>query len=150
MHHLERKSSWWIYTHTSRNFCLAKDHNIKIRKIFTKYSGQTRVIHRWPFSLLCSTRTAHCFCEGLSGLCASNSVLPFECKNSHRKYINEDHTCPNRTLQKQMGYTSCLVLFSQDALVVLGLLQFHIHFRIICSSSVKNIMGNLIGIAFNL
>ena len=32
------------------------------------------------------------------------------------------------TLQKQeVGYTTCLVLFSQDALVVLGLLQFRIN-----------------------
>ena len=30
------------------------------------------------------------------------------------------------------------------------LLLFHINFRIICSSSVKNVMGNLIGISLNL
>ena len=36
------------------------------------------------------------------------------------------------------------------ALAILGLLWFHINFRIICSSSVKNDMGNLIGITLNL
>ena len=34
--------------------------------------------------------------------------------------------------------------FLRIALAILGLLRFHIHFRIICSSSVKNVMGNLI------
>ena len=32
-------------------------------------------------------------------------------------------------------------------LAILGLLWFHIHFRIICCSSVKNVMSNLMGIA---
>ena len=32
----------------------------------------------------------------------------------------------------------------------LGLLWFHINFWIVCSSSGKNVMGNLIGIALNL
>ena len=36
------------------------------------------------------------------------------------------------------------------ALAVLGLLWFHINFWIICSSSVKNLMSNLIGITLNL
>ena len=35
-------------------------------------------------------------------------------------------------------------------LAILGLLWFHINFRIIYSSSVKNVMGNLIGIILNL
>ena len=32
------------------------------------------------------------------------------------------------------------------ALAILGLLWFHINLRIMCSSSVKNVMGSLIGI----
>ena len=36
------------------------------------------------------------------------------------------------------------------ALAMLGLLWFHINLRIICSSSVKNVMRNLIGITLNL
>ena len=43
-----------------------------------------------------------------------------------------------------------LFFFLSIALATLGLLQFHVHFRIICSSSVKNIMGNYIGITLNL
>ena len=35
------------------------------------------------------------------------------------------------------------------ALAILGLLCFHISFRIICFNSVKNIMGNLIGITLS-
>ena len=35
-------------------------------------------------------------------------------------------------------------------LAVLHLLWFYINFRIICSSSVKNVMGNLIEITLNL
>ena len=43
-----------------------------------------------------------------------------------------------------------LFFFLGIALAILGLLWFHIKFRIICSSSVKNVMGNLIGITLNL
>ena len=40
--------------------------------------------------------------------------------------------------------------FFRIALAILGLLWFHINFRIICSSSVKNNQGNFIGTALNL
>ena len=36
------------------------------------------------------------------------------------------------------------------ALAILGLLWFHINVWIVCCSSVKNVMGDLIGIALNL
>ena len=36
------------------------------------------------------------------------------------------------------------------ALAILGLLWFYINFWIVCPSSVKNVMGSLIGIALNL
>ena len=45
---------------------------------------------------------------------------------------------------------SDLVLFLRISLAILGLLCFHINFWIVCSSFVKNVMGNLIGIALNL
>ena len=41
-------------------------------------------------------------------------------------------------------------LLLRIALAILGLLWFHINFWIVCSSFVKNVMGNLIGIALNL
>ena len=40
--------------------------------------------------------------------------------------------------------------FLKIALAILGLLWFHVNLRIICSSSVKNVMRNLIGITLNL
>ena len=43
-----------------------------------------------------------------------------------------------------------IVLFPQDCWTILILLWVRINYRIICSSSVKNVMGNLIGIALNL
>ena len=43
-----------------------------------------------------------------------------------------------------------LFFFLRIVLAILGLLWFHINFRIIFSSSVKNVMGNLIGITLNL
>ena len=51
------------------------------------------------------------------------------------------------------GYSSSFVLFSQDnsgSLVILGLLWFHINFEIIYSSSMKNVMSNLLGVSLNL
>ena len=35
-----------------------------------------------------------------------------------------------------------LFFFLRIALAILGVLCFHVNFRIICSSSVKNVMGN--------
>ena len=43
--------------------------------------------------------------------------------------------------------TPALFFFLRIALAILGCLWFHINFRIICSSSVRNVMCNLIGIA---
>ena len=40
--------------------------------------------------------------------------------------------------------------FFRIALAILGLLWFHINLGIIYSSSVKNFLGNLVGIALNL
>jgi len=42
-----------------------------------------------------------------------------------------------------------LLLFFKVALATQGLFWFHTNFRIICSSSVKNADGILIGIALN-
>uniref|UniRef100_A0A8D2BCZ6 Uncharacterized protein n=1 Tax=Sus scrofa TaxID=9823 RepID=A0A8D2BCZ6_PIG len=41
-------------------------------------------------------------------------------------------------------------LFLRIALAILGLLWFHMNFWIVCSSSVKNVMGSLVWIALNL
>ena len=43
-----------------------------------------------------------------------------------------------------------LFFFLRIAVAILGLLWFHINVRIICSSSVKNVMYHLIGITLNL
>ena len=40
--------------------------------------------------------------------------------------------------------------FLQTALAIQGLLCFHMNCEIFCSNSVKNVIGNLIGIALNL
>ena len=42
------------------------------------------------------------------------------------------------------------LFFLKIVLAILGLLYFHPNFRMICSSSVKNVIGILIGITFNL
>ena len=46
--------------------------------------------------------------------------------------------------------SSGLFFFLRIALAILGLLWFHINFRIICSSSMKNVMGSLIRIGLNM
>ena len=46
--------------------------------------------------------------------------------------------------------THSFVLFLKIGLNVWGLLQFQSNFRIICSSSVKHVIGILIGIILNL
>ena len=51
---------------------------------------------------------------------------------------------------KGLCLPSCFVSFLRTALAFLGFLWFHIDFWIICSSSVKNVMVNLIGIELNL
>ena len=43
-----------------------------------------------------------------------------------------------------------LFFFFRIALAILDLLWFHVNFRIISSSSVKNVIGNLIGITLSL
>ena len=43
-----------------------------------------------------------------------------------------------------------LFFFLKNVLAIQGLLCFYTYFRIICSISVKNVMGNLIGITLNL
>ena len=43
-----------------------------------------------------------------------------------------------------------LFFFLKTALAIRGLLCFHRNCKIFCSSSVKNAVGNLIGIALNL
>ena len=43
-----------------------------------------------------------------------------------------------------------LFFFLRIALAILGLLWFHIHFSIICFTSLRNVMGNFIGISLNL
>ena len=47
-------------------------------------------------------------------------------------------------------YSSSSILLSQDCLAIRGFLYFHINCEIMCSSSVKNTVGSLIGIALNL
>ena len=46
--------------------------------------------------------------------------------------------------------SSSSILLSQDCLAIRGFLYFHTNLEIICSSSVKNVPGSLIGIALNL
>ena len=46
--------------------------------------------------------------------------------------------------------SSSSVLLSQDCFGSSGSFVFHINFKIICSCSVKNAIGILIGIALNL
>ena len=41
-------------------------------------------------------------------------------------------------------------MFLRITLAILGVLWVHVNFWIVCYSSVKNVMGNLIGIALNL
>ena len=43
-----------------------------------------------------------------------------------------------------------LFFFLRIALAIMGLSWFHVNYQIICSSYVKNVMGNLIGITLNL
>ena len=46
--------------------------------------------------------------------------------------------------------SSAFFFFLRVVLAILDLLWFHVNFRIICSSSMKNVLGNLIGITLNL
>ena len=48
------------------------------------------------------------------------------------------------------SYASCMVFVLQDCSGNSEFLWFHINFRVVCSSSVKSVLGNLIGISLNL
>ena len=48
------------------------------------------------------------------------------------------------------GYGSCFVLLLQDYFGNSDLCWFHMNFRILCSISVKNAMGNLMEFTLNL
>ena len=56
----------------------------------------------------------------------------------------------NTYLQSRRKIPPAWFLFFRIALAILGLLWFHMNFWIVCSTSVKNVVGNLIGIALNL
>ena len=53
-------------------------------------------------------------------------------------------------LKPGKAISPALFFFFRIVLVILGLLWFHVHFRIICSSSVKNVMDDLIGITLHM
>ena len=53
-------------------------------------------------------------------------------------------------LKPGKGISPALFFFFRIVLVILGLLWFHVHFRIICSSSVKNVIDDLIGITLHM
>ena len=89
-----------------------------------------RCVGLFLVSLFCSIDLCVCFCA-----CA---VLFFDCYSLVVYF--DVREC----------VTSSSVLFSQDCFGYLGSFWFHINFRIICSSSVKNVLGILIGIALNL
>ena len=55
---------------------------------------------------------------------------------------------PNHCITREVP--PALFFFLRISLAILGLLWFHINFRIICSSFVKNVMGNLMGIVLHL
>ena len=49
-----------------------------------------------------------------------------------------------------VAYAACFVLFLKISLAILSLLWFYINFKIICSNTVENVMGILIGIALSV
>uniref|UniRef100_A0A4X1TDK6 Uncharacterized protein n=1 Tax=Sus scrofa TaxID=9823 RepID=A0A4X1TDK6_PIG len=55
-----------------------------------------------------------------------------------------------RKLKIELSFDPAIPLLGMIALAILGCLYFHINFWIVCSSSVKNVVGNLIWIALNL
>ena len=59
-------------------------------------------------------------------------------------YCSPDNTTIGRVMPP------ALFFFLRIALIILGLLWFHIYFKIIYSSFVENVMSNLIEIALNL
>ena len=55
-----------------------------------------------------------------------------------------------RSLKSGSGVPTAVFVFLEMTLIIQGLLWFHINFRIICSSSMKNVMGIFIKIELNL
>ena len=53
-------------------------------------------------------------------------------------------------LKSRRVMSPALFFFLWIALAIMGLLWFHINFRVICFSSMKTVMGKLIGITLDL
>ena len=88
-------------------------------------------------------------CEGLfldSLVCSLNLCICFLCQY-HDVLIA---VALSYSLRSGMVIPPALFFFLKITLAIQGLLWFHVNFRIICSSSVKNVMGILIGIDLNL
>ena len=49
-----------------------------------------------------------------------------------------------------MVVAPALFFLLKISMAILGILWLHIHSKIICFNSMKNVMGNLIGISLNL
>ena len=81
-------------------------------------------------SLFCSIYLCVCFCAGII------TVLITVAWWYSLKFGNVIHPS--------------LFFHFKIAVAIQDLLWFHVNFRILCSSSEKNVMGNLIGIALNL
>ena len=84
------------------------------------------------------------------GLFLGSLFCPFLCKSVLVLVPHcLDYSCFIILPEVWKSYASCLV-FGPQVCFGNSVLWFHINFWIVCSSSVKNVMGKLIGIALNL
>ena len=100
------------------------------------------------YSYLLCWRLIECRCMGLflGSLLLHWFICLFLCQY-HTVLITVAVQC---CLKSGRVMPRALFFFLRIALAILVHLWFHINFRIICSSSVKNVMGNLIEITLNL
>ena len=120
----------FILLHVADQFC---QHQLLKRLSFAHYVSMAPLLCiNWPYML-----------ELISGLYS----VPLVCGSVLVPVPNCLHYCG---LKLGSEIPPAIFFLLRIALVIRGLWCFHMNFWTICSSSLKNVVGNLIGIASNL
>ena len=109
--------------------------------------SQNHLVKRLLFLLLCQRLIVHRHVGLLQALYSvplihMSVIVPIPCCFNYYSSVVLSEV--------SVAYAACFVLFLKISLAILSLLWFYINFKIICSNTVENVMGILIGIALSV